>query len=97
MFKIIDNFLDEDKINQINYLIKSSDFHWNLTSSLNGNSNDGDWQGYHLIVEKGIIISPNSMFMVDILVECLQKIYSKSINVSRFRINLFGREQECRG
>ena len=62
MFKIIDNFLDEDKINQINYLIKSSDFHWNLTSSLNGNSNDGDWQGYHLIVEKGIIISPNSMF-----------------------------------
>ena len=73
MFKIIDNFLDEDKINQINYLIKSSDFHWNLTSSLNGNSNNGDWQGYHLIVEKGMIISPNSMFMVDILVECLQK------------------------
>ena len=97
MFKIIDNFLDEDKINQINYLIKSSDFHWNLTSSLNGNSNDGDWQGYHLIVEEGRIISPNSMFMVDILVECLQKIYSKSINVSRFRINLFGRGQESRG
>ena len=74
MFKIIDNFLDDNKFNQINCLVKSSDFHWNLTSSLNENSNDGDWQGYHLIVEEGIIISPNSMFMVDRLVECLQKV-----------------------
>jgi hypothetical protein len=97
MFKIIDNFLDDDKFNQISHLVKSSDFHWNLTSILNKNSNDGDWQGVYKIIEEGRVVTSTYKFMVDDLVKSLQKIYRKSVSVSRFRVNLFGKYQESRG
>ena len=79
MFKIIDNFLDDDKFNQISHLVKSSDFHWNLTSILNKNSNDGDWQGVYKIIEEGRVVTSTYKFMVDDLVKSLQKIYRKSV------------------
>ena len=102
MFKIIDDFLDIDKFDGINHVIQSHDFCWQIRcvsdkTVLNKNSNDGDWQGIHNIVEQGTVILPTNKFMVDNLVECLQKIYRKSVSVYRFRVNLFGREQESRG
>ena len=97
MFKIIDNFLDIHKFDNINRVVQGDDFNWQMTKNLNDNTNDGDWQGIHRIVEEGTVILPMSMFMVDNLVECLQKNYRKSVSVYRFRVNLFGREQESRG
>ena len=97
MFKIIDNFLDDDKFNQISHLVKSYDFDWNLTSNLNENSNDGDWQGAHVIIDGGRLVTSTYKSMVDDLVKSLQKIYRKSVSVYRFRVNIFGKYQESRG
>ena len=73
MFKIIDNFLDDNKFNHISDVVKSFDFHWQMGRKLNDNSGDDDWQGIHSIIHKGEVITPTYKFMVDDLVNSLQK------------------------
>ena len=97
MFKIIDNFLDDNEFNHISDVVKSFDFHWQMGRKLNDNSGDDDWQGIHSIIHKGEVITPTYKFMVDDLVNGLQKKYKKSVNIFRFRVNLFGKDKESKG
>ena len=97
MFKIIDNFLDDNKFNHISDVVKSFDFHWQMGRKLNDNSGDDDWQGIHNIISEGKVVSPTYKFMVDDLVNSLQKKYKKSVNIFRFRVNLFGKDKESKG
>ena len=97
MFKIIDNFLDDNKFNHISDVVKSFDFHWHLGGRLNDNSSDDDWQGIHNIISEGKVVSPTYKFMVDDIVKSLQKNYKKSVNIYRVRVNLFGKDKENRG
>jgi len=98
MFNIVDDFLDIDKFNHINSVVNDpQNFNWSIWSKANKDSKEGDWHAAHMIINLGKIISPTHMYMVDYLVDSLQKIYKKNINIIRFRVNLFARKDNSDG
>ena len=96
MFKIIDDFLDIDKLKHINDIVHSEEVDWKIGKP-NINSEQGNFQAMHEVIDKGEIVSPLYGFMVDYIVGGLQKKYKKDIGVNRFRINLFSKSYKNNG
>ena len=50
--KIYENYLSDREFTLIENIINSSSFPWNLTTKVNNNSEEGDFQFLHTLSEK---------------------------------------------
>ena len=83
--KIYENYLSDREFTLIENIINSSSFPWNLTTKVNNNSEEGDFQFLHTLSEKDAKESAFNIFLKKLLITT----NAKSIKLIRMRVNLF--------
>ena len=96
MYKIIDNFLNENELKTILKAINNNNFFWFLIEKANYNSDEGDFQFMHTFIKNGQINSDFFSYCKPIYEKIIQ-IYKKPIHIGNARVNLFLKVDKKKG